>query len=75
MNPQSILRRVWGQYQTLTPGEYEYLTSAYQAAGHVITDETTAIQMCLTLCGLYDRWQAEGSPRDASWFLRAAATR
>jgi hypothetical protein len=73
MNPQSILRRVWGQYQTLTHDEYNYLSSAYQAAGHDITDETTAIQMCLTLCGLYGRWLAEGSPREASWFLRVTS--
>lgn len=68
MNPKAILRRVWYRLQPLTSEEYNFLASAYEAAGYGKADDATALQMCLTLCGLYDKWKQDGEPRDSRWF-------
>lgn len=63
---RAILRSVWGDGITLTPAQYETLVSEYSGT---VTPETSALEIALSNCGLWDRWNEAGQPRGRSWFI------
>lgn len=63
---RAILRAVWGDLQTLTPSQYETLVSEYPGE---VTPQTTALEIALKNCGLWDKWNEAGQPRERFWFI------
>ena len=64
---RAILHRVWCDLQTLTPEQYETLVSEYPGT---VTPETSALEIALKNCGLWDKWNQDGQPRSREWFAR-----